>query len=123
MMTATIKFTALNPYWQVPADLAAERIAPGVVEEGPEYLERHGYVLLSDWGERAQPVDPSTVNWEAVAAGRILVRLRQEPGRYNAMGRMKFMFPNPQGIYLHDTPNQELLNEDARLFRGGCVRL
>ena len=60
---------------------------------------------------------------EAVAAGKILVRLRQEPGPHNAMGRMKFMFPNPKGIYLHDTPNKELLNEEARLFSGGCVRL
>ena len=123
MMAATIKFTALNPYWQVPSDLAAERVAPNVLKEGLGYLERNGYVLLSDWGERAQPVDPSTVDWEAVAAGRVLVRLRQDPGPGNAMGRMKFMFPNPQGIYLHDTPNKELLNEEARLFSGGCVRL
>ncbi|HEY0627893.1 MAG TPA: L,D-transpeptidase family protein [Sphingomicrobium sp.] len=123
MMAATIKFTALNPYWQVPPDLAAERVAPYVVKQGLSYLHENGYILLSDWGDRAQPVDPSTVDWEAVAAGKILVRLRQEPGRYNSMGRMKFMFPNPQGIYLHDTPNKELLNEDARLFSGGCVRL
>ena len=123
MMAATIKFTALNPYWQVPSDLAAERVAPGVIKEGLGYLRQHGYVLLSDWGDRAQPVDPSMVDWEAVAEGKILVRLRQNPGPNNAMGRMKFMFPNPQGIYLHDTPNKELLNEDARLFSGGCVRL
>ena len=123
MMAATIKFTALNPYWQVPSDLAAERVAPNVVKEGLGYLERNGYVLLSDWGDQAQPVDPSMVDWEAVAAGKILVRLRQNPGPGNAMGRMKFMFPNPQGIYLHDTPNKELLNEEARLFSGGCVRL
>jgi len=123
MMAATIKFTALNPYWQVPADLAAERVAPHVVRHGLNYLADNGYVLLSDWGEHARPVDPSTVDWEAVAAGKVLVRLRQEPGANNAMGRMKFMFPNPQGIYLHDTPNKELLNEDARLFSGGCVRL
>jgi murein L,D-transpeptidase YcbB/YkuD len=123
MMAATIKFTALNPYWQVPSDLAAERVAPGVVREGLGYLQRHGYVLLSDWGDEARPVDPATVDWEAVAEGKILVRLRQNPGPNNAMGRMKFMFPNPQGIYLHDTPNKELLNEEARLFSGGCVRL
>jgi murein L,D-transpeptidase YcbB/YkuD len=123
MMAATIKFTALNPYWQVPSDLAAERVAPGVIKEGLGYLKQHGYVLLSDWGDEALPVDPSTIDWKAVADGKILVRLRQNPGSQNAMGRMKFMFPNPQGIYLHDTPNKELLNEDARLFSGGCVRL
>jgi murein L,D-transpeptidase YcbB/YkuD len=123
MMAATIKFTALNPYWQVPADLAAERVAPHVVKQGTGYLSENGYILLSDWGEHARAIDPSTVDWQAVAAGKVLVRLRQEPGANNAMGRMKFMFPNPQGIYLHDTPNKELLNEDARLFSGGCVRL
>lgn len=123
MMAATIKFTALNPYWQVPADLAAERIAPNVVREGLGYLKQHGYVVLSDWGDGARPVDPSTVDWAAVEAGRNMVRVRQNPGPGNAMGRMKFMFPNPQGIYLHDTPDKKLLNEDARLFSGGCVRL
>jgi murein L,D-transpeptidase YcbB/YkuD len=123
MLTAYIRYAALNPYWQVPSDLAAERVAPGVVKEGLGYLKQHGYVLLSDWGDQAQPIDPSTVDWQAVADGKILVRLRQNPGPQNAMGRMKFMFPNPQGIYLHDTPNKELLNEDARLFSGGCVRL
>ena len=123
MMAATIKFTALNPYWQVPPDLAAERVAPHVVRQGLSYLADNGYVVLSDWGENARPVDPETIDWQAVADGRVQVRLRQEPGANNAMGRMKFMFPNPQGIYLHDTPNKELLNEDARLFSGGCVRL
>jgi murein L,D-transpeptidase YcbB/YkuD len=123
MMAATIKFTALNPYWQIPSDLAAERVAPHVVKQGVSYLSDNGYVVLSDWGERALPVDPSMIDWQAVADGKILVRLRQDPGPHNAMGRMKFMFPNPQGIYLHDTPNKELLNEDARLFSGGCVRL
>ena len=123
MMAATIKFTALNPYWQVPADLAAERVAPHVIEQGPSYLTDNGYVLLSDWGDEARPVDPSTVDWEAVVSGRILVRIRQDPGPHNAMGRMKFMFPNPQGTYLHDTPNKELMTEESRLFSGGCVRL
>ena len=123
MMAATIKFTALNPYWQVPSDLAAERVAPYVVKQGLSYLAENGYVVLSDWGEHAQPVDPASIDWEAVTNGKILIRLRQDPGPRNAMGRMKFMFPNPQGIYLHDTPNKELLNEDARLFSGGCVRL
>jgi len=123
MMAATIKFTALNPYWQVPADLAAERIAPNVVKDGLGYLKQHGYVLLSDWSDQAKPIDPSTVDWGAVAAGKLLVRVRQNPGPGNSMGRMKFMFPNPQGVYLHDTPEKKLLLEDARLFSGGCVRL
>jgi murein L,D-transpeptidase YcbB/YkuD len=123
MMAAMIRFTAVNPYWNVPADLAAERIAPHVVKEGTAYLNKLGYVVLSDWSDSATPVDPATVDWQAVADGRVQIRVRQNPGPHNAMGRMKFMFPNPQGVYLHDTPDRELLNEAARLFSGGCVRL
>jgi len=123
MMAAMIRFTAVNPYWNVPPDLAAERIAPNVVKVGLGYLREKGYVVFSDWSDKAKPVNPSTIDWQAVADGRIQVRIRQNPGGANAMGRMKFMFPNPQGVYLHDTPDKELLNEDARLFSGGCVRL
>ena len=123
MMAATIKYTALNPYWYVPPDLTAERIAPNVVKEGVGYLRQHGYVVLSDWGENGQRVDPATIDWQGVADGQVQIWVRQNPGPNNSMGRMKFMLPNPQGVYLHDTPNKELLNEDARLFSGGCVRL
>ena len=123
MMAATIKFTALNPYWNVPADLAAERIAPNVLKQGIGYLSQLGYVVFSDWSEGATPIDPAIIDWQAVADGRVQVRVRQQPGPHNAMGRMKFMFPNPQGVYLHDTPDKKLLTEAARLFSGGCVRL
>ena len=123
VMAAYIRYAALNPYWEVPPDLAAERIAPNVVEEGLGYLKKHGYVVLSDWGETPEQVDPSTVDWQAVADGTVQVRVRQNPGPYNAMGRMKFMFPNREGVYLHDTPDKQLLQEAARLFSGGCVRL
>jgi murein L,D-transpeptidase YcbB/YkuD len=123
MMAGMIRFAAVNPYWNVPPDLAAERIAPNVVKDGLGYLKEQGYVVLSDWSDNAQMANPAKVDWAAVAAGTIQIRIRQDPGPHNAMGRMKFMFPNPQGVYLHDTPNKELLNEDARLFSGGCVRL
>jgi L,D-transpeptidase YcbB len=123
MIAGMIRSAAVNPYWNVPSDLAAERIAPHVVKQGLGYLKQLGYVVLSDWGDNASVVDPSTIDWQAVADGRIQVRLRQDPGPHNAMGRMKFMFPNPYGVFLHDTPDKELLNEAARLFSGGCVRL
>ncbi|WP_310469217.1 L,D-transpeptidase family protein [Sphingomonas sp.] len=123
MMAALIRFTSLNPYWNVPPDLAAERIAPFVVKHGVGYLRSKGYQVLSDWTDSATVADPSTVDWQAVAAGTAEVRIRQLPGPGNAMGRMKFMFPNADGIYLHDTPEKELLSEASRLFSGGCVRL
>ncbi|MDQ3079237.1 MAG: L,D-transpeptidase family protein [Pseudomonadota bacterium] len=123
MMAALIRYTAVNPYWNLPSDLVAERIAPNVVKYGLPYLREKGYVVLSDWSENAKRVDPSTIDWKAVVAGRTEIRMRQNPGPANAMGRMKFMFPNNAGVYLHDTPNKELLDEPARLLSAGCVRL
>jgi murein L,D-transpeptidase YcbB/YkuD len=123
MMAAFIRFASLNPYWNVPPDLAQERIAPNVLKGGQAYLKAKGYQVLSSWNDDAQVVDPKTVNWNAVIQGRSEIRLRQLPGPANSMGRMKFMFPNKEGIYLHDTPEKELLTEASRLFSGGCIRL
>jgi murein L,D-transpeptidase YcbB/YkuD len=123
MMNAYIRGAALNPYWNVPPDLAAERIAPNVVKQGVAYLTALGYEVLSDWGAQPTLVDPTTIDWKAVEEGRLEVRVRQLPGPHNALGQMKFVFPNAQGIFLHDTPDRELLNEAARLYSGGCIRL
>jgi murein L,D-transpeptidase YcbB/YkuD len=123
MMAALIRYTSLRPYWNVPTDLAAERIAPNVVKLGMPYLRQKGYQVLSDWSDKAKLVNPASVDWKAVSAGQKEVRLRQLPGPANSMGDMKFMFPNAQGIYLHDTPQEELFGEASRMFSGGCVRL
>ncbi len=123
MMNAFIRAAALNPYWNVPPDLAAERIAPNVVKQGVGYLKEQGYQLLSDWSDNPSIVDPGTIDWKAVADGRIEVRIRQLPGPQNALGTMKFVFPNAQGIFLHDTPERQLLSEASRLYSGGCIRL
>jgi murein L,D-transpeptidase YcbB/YkuD len=123
MMSAWIRFASLNPYWFVPPDLAAERIAPIVLKRGLRYLDELGYQVLSDWGPSAQILDPGTIDWKAVAEGRQEVFIRQLPGAHNSMGRMKFMFPNEVGVYLHDNPERELFEQAARLYSGGCVRL
>jgi len=123
MMAAMIRYASLNPFWNVPSDLAAERVAPLVRRQGLGYLQARGYEVLSSWDEGAQIVDPATIDWKAVEGGTIEVRMRQLPGKHNAMGKMKFMFPNQFGVYLHDTPERELLSEASRFYSGGCVRL
>lgn len=120
-MAAFIRFTALNPYWNVPPDLARTIIAKNVLENGVGYLREKGYQVLGSTSGKV--VDPKSVNWKAVAAGQQQIRVRQNPGPGNSMGRMKFMFPNKEGIYLHDTPRGELFDEAARLLSAGCVRL
>ena len=123
MMNAYIRFLTLNPYWNSPPDVTAHTLAPKVLKEGRAYLNRQGYQLMSDWSERARVLDPMSVDWRSVAAGRTQVRLRQKPGPANSMGKMKFMFPNEHGIWLHDTPVKEKIEEAARLASAGCVRL
>jgi murein L,D-transpeptidase YcbB/YkuD len=123
MMNAFIRYVALNPYWNSPADITAKRLAPTILKEGRAYFTKRGYELLSDWSDHARVIDPMSIDWHAVAAGQVRARLRQKPGPANSMGRMKFMFPNPQGIWLHDTPEKEKIEEAARLQSNGCVRL
>jgi murein L,D-transpeptidase YcbB/YkuD len=122
MMNAFIRYVALNPYWNSPADLTSKLLAPRVIKGGRTYLNSHGYEVLSDWSDHARVIDPMSVDWHAVAAGKP-IRMRQKPGPANSMGRMKFMFPNSQGIWLHDTPEKEKIDEAARLQSNGCVRL
>jgi murein L,D-transpeptidase YcbB/YkuD len=123
MMNAYIRYVALNPYWNSPADITAKKLVPTILKEGRAYFKNRGYELLSDWSDHAHVIDPMSIDWHAVAAGRIQARLRQKPGPANSMGKMKFMFPNAQGIWLHDTPEREKIEDAARLQSNGCVRL
>lgn len=123
MMASVLQTASLNPYWNVPPDLAAERIAPNVLKYGLGYLKRHGYQVLSDWSDEATVIDPATVDWKAVADQTSEVRVRQVPGPGNALGKVKYSFRNPFAVYLHDTPDKKLLSEESRLFSGGCIRL
>jgi murein L,D-transpeptidase YcbB/YkuD len=107
----------------VPPDLATERIAPNVVRLGQKYLDRQGYKVVSDFVGNPTIIDPTTIDWKAVADGKLNVLIRQDPGPWNSMGRIKFMFPNSSGVYLHDNPERELFEEASRLYSGGCVRL
>ena len=123
MMAALIRYASVNPYWNVPPDLVQTLIAPHVVSEGAGYLARERYEVLSDWSDEAKVVDPATIDWAAVAQGKVELRVRQLPGRGNSMGDVKFMMPNDYGIYLHDTPDKSLFAKDERWISNGCVRV
>jgi murein L,D-transpeptidase YcbB/YkuD len=123
MMNAFIRFVALNPYWNSPPDITARKLAPNVVARGRAYLNEKGYDLVDHFGADAHVLNPMSVDWKAVVAGRVQVDLRQRPGPANSMGKMKFMFPNQQGIWLHDTPEKEKIEDAGRLESNGCVRL
>ena len=121
MLAGYINYAIVNPYWNVPDYLARDNVAKKILS-GRSLKSMHMEVL-SDWSPDARIVDPDTVDWHAVAAGEQVLRVRELPGPWNSMGKVKFLFPNDQGIYLHDTPNRALLRKSDRHFSNGCIRL
>ena len=122
-LASKIYYATLNPYWNVPSDLAQKLIAPRVLKDGVGYLADHNYQVLASFDEDAAVISPNEVDWQAVADGRATVKVRQLPGPANSMGQVKFGFPNSDGIFLHDTPKKELFAADQRNISNGCVRL
>jgi murein L,D-transpeptidase YcbB/YkuD len=122
-LIGVIRRADLNPYWETPPDLARESVAPRVLAEGTGYLAAHHLQVLSGWETDATPIAPDTVDWPAVARGADDVRLRQAPGPDNMMGAVKYVLPNPLGVYLHDTPNKALFANATRAESAGCIRL
>ena len=123
MMAVILRNARANPYWNVPPELIRSLTAKRVAEQGLSYLDDFHYEVWSDWTVNARPVDPKSINWKQVAAGRSDILVRQKPGPWNSMGAMKFEMPNDYGIYLHDTPHKELFAQTNRWLSNGCVRL
>ncbi len=121
MLAGMLQYAILNPYWNVPVDLAQHNIAPKII--GGATLQELGFEALSDWSATPRKLAADEINWTAIASGQTEIRLRQLPGGSNAMGRVKFLFDNDHGIYLHDTPERELLAKPDRHFSNGCIRL
>jgi len=118
IFNADMSYVVLNPMWYVPYSIAVKDKLPK--------LRRNAYSLAGQQirvysGKRE--VDPGTVNWHQVSAKNFPYRLRQDPGPSNALGRVKFMFPNPYSVYLHDTPSRNLFARDQRTFSSGCIRV
>ena len=123
MMASTIYYATLNPYWHVDGELVRSLIAKNVLQQGLGYLKSHGYQVMPADTSDDTLLDPSEVDWHAVADGTFQVRVRQLPGPANSMGHMKFGFPNAYDIYLHDTPSKDLFAQDDRDLSHGCIRL
>lgn len=123
MMASTIYYATLNPYWHVMPELVRSLIAPNVLSQGLGYLKRQGYQVQPADSSDDSLLDPAKVDWQAVADGRLAVRVRQLPGPANSMGRIKFGFPNSTDIYLHDTPVKEKFADADRTLSHGCIRL
>ncbi len=113
-----IRWLEINPYWHVPASIARREILPKAAED-PSYLAGNSYQLV----DRAtgETIDPATADLGSLAEQGF--RVRQSPGRGNALGRVKFIFPNPHNVYLHDTPQRSGFARSGRALSHGCVRV
>jgi murein L,D-transpeptidase YcbB/YkuD len=106
-----------SPYWNIPDSIKQGETAPAVMRD-PDYLERNNIEVLR--GSRR--VDVSSIDWSDPAELRELA-VRQRPGANNALGHVKFLFPNDFDVYLHDTPADSLFERRGRAFSHGCVRV
>ncbi|MCC5779610.1 L,D-transpeptidase family protein [Nitratireductor sp. B36] len=111
----TVEF---NPYWGVPRSIIVNEMLPKLWRD-PSYLDRNGYEVINGQGRQ---VSSSAVNWGRYGAN-VPYSVRQKPGRSNALGELKILFPNRHAIYMHDTPAKSLFQRDTRAFSHGCVRL
>lgn len=118
----TMRYLVLNPYWEVPASIVMKKLYP-YFSEDPSFFERHGIEVFTGWRSGAHQIDPTTVDWKSYDPGYLPFRFRQRPGRLNAMGRIKFMFPNRFHIYIHDTPSRYLFARERYAYTSGCVRV
>jgi murein L,D-transpeptidase YcbB/YkuD len=113
-----VRYLEFNPYWNVPPDIAVKEELP-ILKRNPAGLAAQGYEAVAG-GHVFQLTD---INWSQYGPGNFPFQLRQRPGPNNALGRVKFMFPNQFNVYLHDTPSRGLFGEESRAFSHGCVRL
>ena len=115
-------YLVLSPYWQVPPGIAVNDILPAV-RKAPDYLVKKNIKVFQGWSAEVTEIDPNSIDWSKVTAKQFNYRFRQEPGPENALGRVKFMFPNKFNVYLHDTPARELFQKTERTFSSGCIRI
>lgn len=117
-----IRYLVFNPTWTVPRKLMIQDKLPEIVRD-PDYIQRLGFSVYHGWGSERVQVDPQTVEWQSLSSRNFPYQLVQEPGPQNALGQVKFMFPNKFDVYLHDTPSRELFQKSERSFSSGCIRV
>ena len=122
VMAQQISTLELAPTWSVPHRIAVTSLLPKL-QRNPGYLQEKGYQVIQHINGIDQFVDPKTINWKKLSPRYFPYRLIQKAGKLNALGTIKFLFPNDKDIYLHDTSQPQLFNLDKRALSSGCVRV
>jgi murein L,D-transpeptidase YcbB/YkuD len=111
-------YVVMNPTWTVPYSIATKEMLPRI-QRDPDYFKTRTFDVKNRAGEN---VDPNTIDWSQLSRGNFPYTFVQRPGPANALGRIKFIFPNEHAVYLHDTPSKSLFGRSERAFSHGCIR-
>jgi L,D-transpeptidase YcbB len=117
VFSATMTYLVLNPYWTIPPGILRYDVIPAV-QKDVSYLAKKRIKVLDQNGKI---VDPNLIEWQTAKTQQYI--FRQDPGKDNSLGLLKFMFPNRYSVYIHDTPSKELFEKDERVFSSGCIRI
>ena len=121
IFNSKVNSVVFNPYWNVPTSITKRDILPKV-RRSRSYLRRHNYEVIRSWGS-SEKININSIPYNLLASSKFPYRLRQKPGKKNALGLYKFNIPNNQAIYLHDTSYPVLFNKHERALSSGCVRV
>jgi murein L,D-transpeptidase YcbB/YkuD len=119
MFKSSMTYLVFNPTWTVPRSIAARSLIPAM-KANPGYAAKNDYQLI---GRDGVAVDPLALDWNTLGPDYFPYTIVQQPGVKNALGQIKFMFPNGHAIYLHDTPSRHLFVKSQRAFSAGCIRV
>jgi len=122
VFSASMHYLIFAPYWNVPPTILREDKLPKIKID-PGFVERQHFEIVRGSGEDVTRINPREIRWSRVSANTFPGQLRQKPGPWNPLGRVKFIFPNDFDVYLHDTPDKQLFGRDARTFSSGCIRI
>ncbi len=119
LFKADMQYVILNPQWVIPPTILDKDALPALRKSSSYLSHKHLRIIASN----GSVVNPESVNWSQYSARNFPYRLQQSAGDQGSLGRVKFMFPNPYIVFLHDTPHKELFAESIRNFSSGCVRV
>ncbi len=119
----TVEQIVLNPHWNIPKSIIQKEMIPKLLRNS-NAMSRERIEIYSGWDRDAQKINPASVDWNKYRYSKHMpYRFAQTPGNHNALGKVKFLFPNKFAVYMHDTPSKYLFERDKRAFSHGCIRL
>jgi len=119
----TVQTIVLNPYWNLPKSIIQKEMIPKLLRN-PNAMRKKGIEIYSGWGKDAKKINPKSIDWtKYLYSDDVPFRFAQLPGSRNALGKVKFLFPNKFSVYMHDTPTKKLFKRSKRAFSHGCIRL